>query len=666
MKKSLDAISLSIRSLSIDAIEKAKSGHPGLPLGAAEFASSLYAGILKHNPKSPQWINRDRFILSAGHGSMLLYSILHIAGYDISIEDIKNFRQLGSKCQGHPEYGATDGVEMTTGPLGQGIATATGMAIAERILASTFNTEKYKIIDHYTYVLVGEGCLMEGISSESSSLAGSLGLNKLIVYYDANKISIDGSTDITFKEDVKKRYEAYGWNVLEGDMYSYYDIFNLTKKAHKSTKPTLIILNSIIGYGAPSVQNNAKAHGAPLGKEGVKEAKINLGLDPEKEFYVAKEAYDFFEKRQKELAKLEEDWNDILNLWAKENPDKKALFDFYFSSSKRDNIASILEKLNGKNYDDQIATRAASKDVLSELVKLFPNLVGGSADLTGPNAVGVGLTTFNNDAGRYIHYGIREHAMAAITNGISLHGGLIPFCATFLVFADYLRPSLRLSALMKTPAIYIFTHDSIFVGEDGATHQPIELLASLRAIPNLLVLRPGDAQETLLSWKMAMLNKEGPSAIILSRQSLPIYEKEDCSSAIKDGAYIVREAKNGKPSVTILATGSEVSLALQAVNLAKNGDEVRVVSVISKELFEKDLEIMNKFLVGRIITVEAGVRQGWEGFVKDKKDNFSIECFGSSAPSKDVAKHLDFTAERLTRVIEISYSNDILDKYTDD
>ena len=652
MKKTLDAISLSIRSLSIDAIEKAKSGHPGLPLGAAELASSLYAEILKHNPKNPNWLNRDRFVLSAGHGSMLLYSILHIAGYDVSIEDIKNFRQLGSKCQGHPEYGMADGVEMTTGPLGQGIATATGMAIAERMLASTFNTEKHKIIDHYTYVLVGEGCLMEGISAESSSLAGSLALNKLIVYYDANKISIDGSTDITFKEDVKKRYEAYGWNVLEGDMYSYYDIFNLTEKAHKSTKPTLIILNSIIGYGAPTVQNNAKAHGAPLGQEGVKEAKIKLGLDVEKEFYVAKEAYDFFAKRQKELAKLEEDWKADFDLWARENPDKKTLFDFYFSSSKREGIEAVLEKLNGKKYDAPIATRAASKDVLSELVKLFPNLVGGSADLTGPNAVGVGLTPFTKEGGRYIHYGIREHAMAAITNGISLHGGLIPFCATFLVFADYLRPSLRLSALMKTKAIYIFTHDSIFVGEDGATHQPIELLASLRAIPNLLVLRPGDAEETLLAWKMAMLNKEWPSAIILSRQALPIYEKQDWSEALKTGAYIVKEAKDNKPGLTILATGSEVSLALDALKLAKNGDEVRVVSLISKELFEKDLEARKNLLVGRIISVEAGLRQGWEGFVKDKKDNFSIECFGTSAPAKDVAKYLGFTAESLAKVIE--------------
>ena len=652
MKKSLDAIALSIRSLSIDAIEKAKSGHPGLPLGAAELASSLYAQILKHNPKNPNWINRDRFVLSAGHGSMLLYSILHIAGYDISLEDIRNFRQVGSKCQGHPEYGAVDGVEMTTGPLGQGIATATGMAIAERMLASTFNTEAHKIIDHYTYVLVGEGCLMEGISSESSSLAGSLGLNKLIVYYDANKISIDGSTDITFKEDVKKRYEAYGWNVLEGDMYSYYDIFNLTEKAHKSTKPTLIILNSIIGYGAPSVQNNAKAHGAPLGKEGVKEAKKSLGLDVEKDFYVAKEAYDFFSKRQKELAKLEEDWNASFKLWAKENPDKKTLFDFYFSSSKREGIEPVLENLNGKKYDAPIATRAASKDVLSELVKLFPNLVGGSADLTGPNAVGVGLTPFTKEGGKYLHYGIREHAMAAITNGISLHGGLIPFCATFLVFADYLGPSLRLSALMKTQAIYIFTHDSIFVGEDGATHQPIELLASLRAIPELLVLRPGDAEETLLAWKMAMLNKEGPSVIILSRQSLPIYKKQNWNCAIKAGAYIVKEAKNERPSITILATGSEVSLALEAISIAKNGDVVRVVSVISKELFEKDSEARKNLLIGRIITVEAGIRQGWEGFVKDKKDNFSIECFGTSAPAGDVAKQLGFTAENLARLIE--------------
>ncbi len=663
MKKYLEKIALSIRSLSIDAIEKAKSGHPGLPLGASELIASLYAEILKHNPKNPEWIDRDRFILSAGHGSMLLYSILHLAGYDISIEDIKSFRKLNSKCQGHPEYGTVKGIEMTTGPLGEGVATAVGMAIAEKMLASTFNTQKYKIIDHYTYVLVGEGCLMEGISSEAASLAGTFGLEKLIVYYDANKISIDGSTDITFKEDVKARYKAYGWNVFEGDMYSYRDIFSLTEKAKKSDKPTLIILNSIIGKGAPTVSNTSKAHGAPLGEKGVKEAKEKLGIPTSKTFFVDQDAYTFFEAKQKELQAKEEEWKKTFMLWEKENQKQKELFDLYFKTSSNFEdklISKNLEKIGNIKYEGSIATRAASKEVLSKISLIFPNLVGGSADLTSPNATGISLKSFNkeNPSGRYIHYGVREGAMAAITNGIALHGGLIPFCATFLVFSDYLRPALRLSALMKLPAIYIFTHDSIFVGEDGATHQPIEMLSSLRAIPNLLVLRPGDAEEVAFAWKKAILNKNGPTAIILSRQELPIYKKDDANwqENIKKGCYIVRDNKNGKaPKITIIATGSEVSLALEAVKQVKENDNIRVLSMICKELFEMQSEEFKKQILGetsRIITVEAGIKQGWEGFVKDKKDNFSIECFGTSAPAIDVANFLNFTSEQLASLID--------------
>ena len=605
------------------------------------------------------------FILSAGHGSMLLYSILHIAGYAISIEDIKNFRQLGSPCQGHPEYGSAEGVEMTTGPLGQGIATAVGMAIAEKMLSSTFNTEKYKIFDHYTYVLLGEGCLMEGISHESCSLAGTLALNKLIVYYDANKVSIDGKTDITFLEDVRLRFLSYGWNVLHGNMYSYRDIFTLTEKAKKSDKPTLIILDSIIGCGAPTVANTAKAHGAPLGADGVKKAKIELGIDSEEEFFVCKEAYDFFKERQKEYSKVEEEWKKNFALWAKENPEKKALFDFYFDSTSKNNesATSLIEKslsaLAPNHYDTPIATRAASKDVLTKLKEILPNLVGGSADLTSPNAVGVGLKVFdkNDSSGRYIHYGVRELAMASITNGIALHGGLIPFCATFLVFCDYMRPSIRLASLMETPSIYVFTHDSIFVGEDGATHQPIETLASLRAIPNLLVLRAGDAEEVALAWKIALENKDGPSAIILSRQALPIYKKDDANwqTNIYNGAYIVKDVKGKDVKTTIIATGSEVALALDAIKMLKNDTDVRIVSMISKEKFSFQSQNYKDMILGknaRIITVEAGVRQGWESFVKDIEDNFSIEKFGTSAPGKDVARHLGFTAEKLAKLIE--------------
>ena len=674
MKKKLDSIALSIRSLAIDAIEKAKSGHPGMVLGSAELVATLYGALLKHNPKQPAWLDRDRFVLSAGHGSMLLYSILHIAGYDISIEDIKNFRQLGAKCQGHPEYGHADGVEMTTGPLGQGIATAVGMAIAETMLGNQFNTEKHKIFDHYTYVLMGEGCLMEGISAEASSLAGALALNKLIAFYDANKVSIDGSTDITFLENVGARYKAYGWNVLQGSMYSYRDIFRLVEKAKKSEKPTLIILDSIIGFGAPTVEGMSKAHGAPLGEDGVKQAKLNLRLDPAKTFFVSEEAYNFFREKQREFDAQYDEWMCTYQAWKKENPKKYELLSFYIKMNGRkidkkiaDTDADItfisekLKALKSLEYSKPVATRAVSKDILGQLVRLFPCLIGGSADLTSPNATNVSLSPFTakDRSGRYIHYGVREAAMAAITNGLVLHSPLRSFCATFLVFSDYLKSCLRLSALMKIPSLYIFTHDSIFVGEDGATHQPIETLASLRAIPNLMVLRPADADEVLEAWKMAMLNTSSPSVLVLSRQALPMLEKSDdvwAEHVHLYGAYIVKDVEAGEePDVVILATGSEVSLSLEAVKMLKTQKKVRVISVLCKELFDRMNEAERSKLLGnkaRIITVEAGASQCWQGYTKATKDNFSIECFGTSAPAKDVAKHLGFTAEKLCSLIE--------------
>jgi len=674
MKSELDSIALAIRSLAIDAIEKAKSGHPGMVLGSAELVAALYGVLLKHNPKHPAWIDRDRFILSAGHGSMLLYSILHIAGYDVSLDDIKQFRQLGAKCQGHPEAGCADGVEMTTGPLGQGIATAVGMAIAEQMLEAEFNTDKHKIFDHYVYVLMGEGCLMEGISAEASSLAGTLRLNKLIAFYDANKVSIDGGTDITFLEDVATRYRAYGWNVLRGSMYSYRDIFRHVEKAKKSDRPTLIILDSIIGYGAPTVEGINTAHGAPLGEEGVRQAKLCLGLEPEKTFFVPEKAYQFFFERQKEFDASYDEWQCTYKAWQKENPDAAEVLASYIKVSggnvengadeKTFDLAFIrkqLESLKDIAYSKPVATRAASKDILEQLVNLFPSLVGGSADLASPNATNISLAPFTatNRHGRYLHYGVREAAMAAIGNGIALHSLHRSFCATFLVFSDYLKSSLRLSALMKIPTIYVFTHDSIFVGEDGATHQPIEMLASLRSIPNLLVLRPADAEEVKEAWKMAMLNVNSPSVLILSRQALPILDKAEKGwkeNVKARGAYVVQDTAEGsEPDVVILATGSEVSLALDAVKMLKKCGGVRVISVLCKELFERLKSEEYSRLVGqnsRIITVEAGVRQCWQGYVKDAKDNFSIECFGTSAPAKDVAEYLGFTKERLASLIE--------------
>ncbi len=667
MSKELDSIALSIRSLSMDAIEKAKSGHPGLPLGAAELATMLYGKILKHNPKNSKWEDRDRFILSAGHGSMLLYSILHISGYDVSLDDIKSFRQLGSRCPGHPEFGDTDGVETTTGPLGQGVSTAVGMAIAERMLAGKFNTAKHKIVDHYTYSLVGEGCLMEGVSSEACSLAGHLKLGKLIVFYDENKITIDGSTDITFTENIEERYKAYGWQVLKGSMYSYDDIEKLTAEAKQDERPTLIMLKSVIGQGAPTVAGQNKAHGAALGEKGILEAKKCLGLNPNETFFVADEAYNYFKEKQKEFTVNEENWNKTFAEWSKENPELRKEWDFAFAGNydKRTNTAELHKlikdvRLPEYKGDESLATRAASKKALNEFAKLLPNLVGGSADLSGPNAVGIeDISAFSpeNPAGRYIYYGIREFAMATVTNGLQLHGGFRAFCATFLVFADYLRPAVRLAALMKTPSIFVFTHDSIYVGEDGPTHQPVELLASLRAIPNLLVLRPADAEEAGEAWRQALLHTDGPVCIVLSRQALPILKKADPNwqENFAKGAYKVKAA-NGKPEISILATGSEVSMAVKAAEMLKS-KEIQVISIPEKSRFEALSKEERKAILGvdedetRIITVEAGIRQGWEHWTKCKEDNISVERFGTSAPGAKVAEHLGFTAEDLARYL---------------
>ena len=660
MNTELDAIALSIRSLSIDAIEKAKSGHPGLPLGAAELAAVLYGKILKHNPKNPQWINRDRFILSAGHGSMLLYAILHLCGYAVSLDDIQSFRQVGSRCAGHPEYGLTEGVEATTGPLGQGVSTAVGMAIAEAMLAARFNTDDYTVIDHYTYALVGEGCLMEGVSSEASSLAGTLGLGKLIVFYDRNKITIDGSSDIAFTEDIGKRYEAYGWQVLHGSMYSYDDIEQLTAQAQKDQQPSLIILDSVIGKGAPSVEGKAAAHGSPLGPEKAAEAKQHLGLDPQRNFFIAPEAYRYFEKKQEKYTRLEAEWNARFEAWAQAYPEKRREWEACFTEGGIN--AEALQHLAMPIFkrEEPIATRAASNIALNACAAACSSIVGGSADLQGPNAVALRNTvpfTAKTPEGRYIHFGIREFAMAAITNGLQLHGGLRAFCATFAVFSDYLRPALRLSALMHLPAIYVLTHDSIFVGEDGPTHQPVETLASLRAIPNVLVLRPADAEETFIAWKIALLQKDRPSCLLLSRQNLPHLDKADAEwqNTILHGAYIVKDCA-GTPDITIVATGSEVSLACEAAQQLST-KKIRVVSMLSKELFEAQPASFREGILGsasvRVVVVEAGVKQGWEGYTRSDTDIFSIERFGESGPAKKVAEYLSFTVEKLVQRLSV-------------
>lgn len=653
-EKEINAVASSIRSLSMDAIQKANSGHPGLPLGAAELAAVLYGEILKHNPADSKWADRDRFVLSAGHGSMLLYSILHLSGYKISIDDIKSFRQVGSKCPGHPEYGITDGVECTSGPLGQGIAMAVGMAVAETMLAARFNTAKHKIVDHYTYSLVGEGCLQEGVASEACSLAGHLKLGKLIVYYDSNKISIDGSTDITFTEDIAKRFEAYGWQVLNGSMYNPEEILKLSEEAKKCTdKPTLIILKSVIGYGAP-LQGTADVHGAPLGADGVKTAKKTLGLPEDKDFYVLPEAYKYFEDKKSKFNSAEEDWKKEFDAWSKENPDLRNQWDA-FHAGKPTGTAKDADF----TAEDKTATRGAGGKVLNVMADRYLNLVGGSADLSGPNKTqlknGGGIYSENNRIGRTVEFGIREFAMSALCSGISLHGGLRPFCATFLVFSDYMRAQIRLASLMKQPVIYIFTHDSIYVGEDGPTHQPIETLTALRAIPGVQVLRPGDAQETEAAWEMAIEAHDHPVCIILTRQDLQGYEKadKDWKNTVKCGAYIAKDCE-GTPDVTVLASGSEVSMAINAASKVTQ-KKIRIVSVIDVKLFASLDEAAREKLTGsgvRIVTAEAGIGMEWMQFVKDKRDVFSIERFGESGPAEKVAEHLGFTAEKLAELLK--------------
>lgn len=653
-EKEINAVASSIRSLSMDAIQKANSGHPGLPLGAAELAAVLYGEILKHNPADSKWADRDRFVLSAGHGSMLLYSILHLSGYKVSIDDIKSFRQVGSNCPGHPEYGMTDGVECTSGPLGQGIAMAVGMAVAETMLAARFNTAKHKIVDHCTYSLVGEGCLQEGVASEACSLAGHLKLGKLIVYYDSNKISIDGSTDITFTENIAKRFEAYGWQVLNGSMYNPEEILKLSEEAKKCTdKPTLIILKSVIGYGAP-LQGTADVHGAPLGADGVKTAKKTLGLPEDKDFYVLPEAYKYFEDKKAKFNSAEEDWKKEFDAWSKENPDLRNQWDAFHSGKPTGTAKDV-----GFKAEDKTATRGAGGKVLNVMADRYLNLVGGSADLSGPNKTqlknGGGIYSENNRIGRTIEFGIREFAMSALCSGISLHGGLRPFCATFLVFSDYMRAQIRLASLMKQPVIYIFTHDSIYVGEDGPTHQPIETLTALRAIPGVQVLRPGDAQETEAAWEMAIEAHDHPVCIILTRQDLQGYEKadKDWKNTVKCGAYIAKDCE-GTPDITVLASGSEVSMAINAASKVTQ-KKIRIVSVIDVKLFASLDEAVREKLTGsgvRIVTAEAGIGMEWMQFVKDKRDVFSIERFGESGPAEKVAEHLGFTAEKLAELLK--------------
>jgi transketolase len=650
----IQSAATAVRVLTMDAVQKAKSGHPGLPMGCAELGVLLYGEILKHNPQEARWIDRDRFVLSAGHGSMLLYSLLHLTGYPLSLEDIKDFRQLGSKTPGHPEYGQTVGVETTTGPLGQGVANAVGMAIAERMLGAAFNTDK-KVIDHYTYVLAGDGDMMEGISAEASSVAGHLGLGKLIVFYDSNRITIEGSTDLAFSEDVARRYQAYGWQTLEGDAYDIEGILKLVETAKRETaRPTLILLHSIIAKGSPNMAGSHHTHGAPLGEEEVEATKKALGV-PGQPFEIPEAALSYFRSKQEGWKQNYRSWQELFNAWSKENPEKRKIWDRVFAPTDLSDVAFPSFKVG-----DTMATRKASGAVLNGIASSVPQLVGGSADLApSNNTLLKGFSSFQADTpeGRNMHFGIREHGMGGIVNGMTLHGGLRPYCATFMVFSDYMRPSIRLAALMGLPVIYVFTHDSVFVGEDGPTHEPVEHLAALRAIPNLLVLRPADAEETAQAWRMALERTDGPTALSLTRQNLTVFSKGDSKWAehCAYGAYIASEAASGaEPELVLVATGSEVNLALEAKE-ALGSRNARVVSMPCRELFLRAPEEYRKSLIPDSairVLLESGISQGWAAVVGRDAEMVTIEHYGESAPAARIAEHLGFTAQAVAQRIK--------------
>ena len=656
--RSLEKVALSARVLAMDAIQEANSGHPGLPLGCAELGAFLYGQALKHDPADPAWIDRDRFVLSAGHGSMFLYAHLHLAGYGIDLGDIRTFRKIGSKCAGHPEFGLAPGVETTTGPLGQGLATAVGMAVAESMLAARFNSAKRRVVDHFTYVLAGDGCLEEGVSAEASSLAGHLKLGKLIVFYDSNRITIDGSTELTFTEDTGKRYEAYGWQVLNGDMYDFAGLERLVAQAKaEGGRPSLIILKSVIGKGSPGKQGSAGVHGSPLGDEEIVKTKAAIGAPAGEKYWVDPAAYAFYERHRTELAKGHAAWKAEYAAWKAEEPALAAEFEDYLAGRSRKPL-----DLPAFAMGEKVATRNASGKCLAAVTASWTNLVGGSADLTGPNVTAFpGGSAYGpaNRVGRYLHFGIREFGMAAVANGIALHGGMRAFVATFLVFADYLRPALRLAALMKQPVVYVLTHDSVFIGEDGPTHQPVEHLASLRAIPNVRVLRPADAEETGVAWRMAMERGDGPTVIALSRQNLPVFEKADPEWPLSMGlgAYVVKNTE-ASPDTVVVATGSEVSMALAAVD--KLGGPaacagIRVVSMPSRELFLAQPKAVRDVIMppgARVVVAEAGIAMGWEGIAR-AEDILCIERFGESGPGDDVARHLGFTVDALVRLITV-------------
>jgi transketolase len=643
-----------IRTLAMDAIQKANSGHPGAPMGLAAAGYLLWTRLLRHNPGNPDWPDRDRFVLSGGHASMLLYSLLYLTGYDLSLDDIQNFRQWGSKTPGHPEYGHTPGVETTTGPLGQGFANAVGMAMAERHLAARFNRPSHTLIDHTTYVLCGDGDMMEGVASEAASLAGHLGLGRLICIYDDNRITIEGRTDITFSEDVAQRFAAYGWQVQKVEDGNDLGAIEAAIRAAQEDqeRPSLIMLRTHIAFGSPNKQDSADAHGAPLGEKEVCLTKECLGCPPDERFCVPEAVLTHCRQSIARGRKAEDEWKEKLR---------------QFKVAYREVAAEFVDAISGflpQDWDGEVpqftpengpmATRSASGKVLNAIARRLPTLMGGSADLAPSNNTYLaGYRDFQKGAyeGRNIRFGVREHAMAAVMSGMFLHNGIRPYGGTFLVFADYMRPAIRVAALMKLPVIYVFTHDSVAVGEDGPTHQPVEQLASLRAIPGLTVIRPADATETAEAWRQAVKNNQGPVALILSRQNLPVFDAQLTCGGVAKGAYVLKETQ-GRPDLILMATGAEVHLALKACRvLEEKGIAVRVVNMPSWELFEKRSQSDKDSLLPPDVTarlaVEAGMPMGWERYVGSRGAVIGVSGFGASAPGGVVLENFGFTEENV-------------------
>lgn len=659
MRDNIEKMSVNaIRVLAADAVQKANSGHPGLPLGSAAMAYELWANHMNHNPADPKWFNRDRFILSGGHGSTLLYSLLHLFGYGLTKEDLAQFRQWGSLTPGHPEYGHTVGVEATTGPLGAGMGMAVGMAVAEAHLAAVFNKENFPVVDHYTYVLGGDGCMMEGISSEAFSLAGTLGLSKLIVLYDSNKISIEGGTDIAFTEDVRKRFEAFGFQTLvveDGNNIEEIGKAIEEAKADK-TRPTMITVKTRIGFGCPAKEGKASAHGEPLGVDNVAALKENLGWPSQEPFYVPDEVYANYKEKAEKGVAAEEAWNKLFADYCKAYPEMKKLWDEYFDE---DVAEKVLTDENFWSYEDKPqATRNLSGVQINKLKNMLPNLMGGSADLapsTKTYMSDMGDFSKDNYAGRNMHFGVRELAMTAIGNGMMLHGGLKAFVSTFFVFSDYVKPMARLSAIMGVPLTFVLTHDSIGVGEDGPTHEPIEQLAMLRSLPNFTVYRPCDATETAAAWAYAVTSKKTPTALVLTRQNLPQI-KGSSKDALK-GAYVIADSEKSVPDAILIASGSEVSLAVDAkAELMKDSIDVRVVSMPSMDVFDQQSDEYKESVlpksVRKRVAIEALSDFGWGKYVGLDGAYVTMHGFGASAPAATLFKEFGFTVDNVVKTVK--------------